>query len=339
MRVRAHNRMSPDTMIKPVLSLCTVKFSFLPIHSMDICFKKRANDVERFIGNSGLRHKVFLSNMIAVEGTWDQIFQLIWDVHNLIDGDGMPRIQASISLKTGQGLGPMPRCDMSCCESTDANRAHTIDTADEMRPLGAPIYDWSYAGPTDARRSHTSDKADETQSLRETSYGWSPRSPDAKRSHPNGKADEIQSLGEASYGWSPRSPDVERSHPCDQADETQSLGEASCGWSRTASLDTEGSHPSDKADGTQSLGVSSYDWSWTGYRDTKRSHSSDKADETKSLGETDYGWSVTGSLDSKRSHTSNKAEGNLELERYLESVNRLVARRAENESPDSTSCL
>ncbi|GAQ42312.1 hypothetical protein AtubIFM55763_007532 [Aspergillus tubingensis] len=78
---------------------CTADFSLIPIGSQSASFSKQVADIQRLMQNSGLKFQMHATGTI-VEGSWDQVSQIIGYAHTLIHQEGIARIQTDIRITT-----------------------------------------------------------------------------------------------------------------------------------------------------------------------------------------------------------------------------------------------
>ncbi|PYI12740.1 cell wall biogenesis protein [Aspergillus sclerotiicarbonarius CBS 121057] len=78
---------------------CTADFSLIPIGSQNASFSKQVADIQRLMQKSGLKYQMHATGTI-VEGSWDQVSQIIGHAHALIHQEGIARIQTDIRITT-----------------------------------------------------------------------------------------------------------------------------------------------------------------------------------------------------------------------------------------------
>ncbi|OOF98933.1 hypothetical protein ASPCADRAFT_127520 [Aspergillus carbonarius ITEM 5010] len=69
------------------------------IGSQNASFSKQVADIQRLMQKSGLKYQMHATGT-TVEGSWDQVSQIIGFAHTLIHQEGITRIQTDIRITT-----------------------------------------------------------------------------------------------------------------------------------------------------------------------------------------------------------------------------------------------
>ncbi|EAW18215.1 UPF0045 protein ECM15 [Aspergillus lentulus] len=82
---------------------CTADFSLIPIGTQNASFSQQIADIQRLLTEAsqqtGLKYQMNPTGT-TIEGSWDQVVQVIGFAHTLIHQEGVPRIQTDIRIST-----------------------------------------------------------------------------------------------------------------------------------------------------------------------------------------------------------------------------------------------
>ncbi|KAJ5380710.1 cell wall biogenesis protein [Penicillium cataractarum] len=78
---------------------CRADFSLIPIGSATPSFSQQITDIQRLLQDSGLTFVTHTTGT-TIEGTWDQVVQVIGLAHTLTHQQGIARVQTDIRIET-----------------------------------------------------------------------------------------------------------------------------------------------------------------------------------------------------------------------------------------------
>ncbi|KAF7593496.1 hypothetical protein BBP40_011407 [Aspergillus hancockii] len=89
----------PDISTLTTPQNCIADFSLIPIGSHDASFSKQIAQIEDMLVKSGLKHQMTPTGTV-LEGSWDQVSEIIGYAHTWLHRQNIPRIQTDIRITT-----------------------------------------------------------------------------------------------------------------------------------------------------------------------------------------------------------------------------------------------